>query len=496
LVPQIEAELSFIARGRHITHVAISSETETQLQPAHDDLLVPKSLERIMRNFCGRRAVVVGGGIGGLSAAGALAGYFEQVDVLERDHLAAYAESRPGTPQDRHPHGLLAGGLKALGEIFPRFERDLAEAGAVSVGVAQDIRYERADVGVLPKRDFGLSILCASRPLIELVLRRRVMAVANIALRTGCRVTEIVSFHEAAHGVRFDTRSGQSETLEADLVVDASGRGALTLSLLDHLGRERPLVTEVGVDITYATAVVQIPASVTLDWKLVLTQPDPPAVGLNAVLVPLEGGHWIVTIVDRASRPRLDTWESFQTAFARLITPTIHDALRRAKPLDGIRHFGFPASLWRHFERMPRLPRGILPIADALCRFNPIHGQGMSAAAKQARLLQIALGQAAAQPDPLAAAQAVFMAEVESVLQTPWSMSTSADLAFPKTRGERPENFEKGRQFEAALFRAVVADPIVHRAMVEVGQLLQPQSLFHEPNVKQRIKAVSAKAFV
>src|ERR1700731_2739475 len=145
-----------------------------------------------MNGLLGRRAVVVGAGIGGLSMAGALSKSFERVEVFERDRLAGLPASRSGTPQDRHPHGLLAGGLKALGEIFPGFERDLAEAGAVSVGVAQDIRYERADVGVLPKRDFGLSILCASRPLIEFVLRRRVMAVANIVLRSGCRVTEIV----------------------------------------------------------------------------------------------------------------------------------------------------------------------------------------------------------------------------------------------------------------------------------------------------------------
>jgi len=87
------------------------------------------------------------------------------------------------------------------------------------------------------------------------------------------------------------------------------------------------------------------------------------------------------------------------------------------------------------------------------------------------------------------------MAGVESVLQTPWSLSTSADLAFPKTRGERPQNFEKGREFEAALFRAVVADPIVHRAMVEVGQLLQTHDLLHEPHITERIQAASAKAF-
>jgi 2-polyprenyl-6-methoxyphenol hydroxylase-like FAD-dependent oxidoreductase len=363
------------------------------------------------------------------------------------------------------------------------------------VGVAQDIRYERADVGGLPKRDFGLSILCASRPLIESVLRRRTMAVANITLWSECRVTEIVPSHRAAHGVRFDTAAGQSETLEADLVLDASGRGALTVALLDTLGWQRPPVTEVGVGITYATAVVQIPAGAMLDWKLVLTQPDPPTVAVSAVLVPIEDDRCIVTIVDRGSGPRPESWGSFHAAFRRLITPTLYDSLHYAKPLDGLRHYGFRASVWKHFERLRSLPRGVLPIADALCRFNPIHGQGMSSAAKQARLLQTVLGRAAAESDPLAAAQAGFMAGVESVLQTPWSMSTSADLAFPTTRGERPENFEKGRQFEAALFRAVVADPVVHRAMIEVAQLLQPRDLLHEPHMMERIEAASANAF-
>src|SRR4029077_3454287 len=92
---------------------------------------------------------------------------------------------------DRHPHGLLAGGLRGLGEIFPGFESDLAKASAVPVRVAQDVEYERPDVGVLPKRDFGLLLLCASRPLIELVLRRRVEAIANIVLRPTGRRTRI-----------------------------------------------------------------------------------------------------------------------------------------------------------------------------------------------------------------------------------------------------------------------------------------------------------------
>ena len=107
-----------------------------------------------MRGLLGGLAVVVGAGIGGLSMAGALAKHFERVEIFERDRLTASAASRSGTPQDRHPHGLFAGRLQALDEIFPGFESDLVRAGAVSVRLAQDIRYERPDVGVLPKQDF------------------------------------------------------------------------------------------------------------------------------------------------------------------------------------------------------------------------------------------------------------------------------------------------------------------------------------------------------
>jgi 2-polyprenyl-6-methoxyphenol hydroxylase-like FAD-dependent oxidoreductase len=449
-----------------------------------------------MSNVFGRRAVVIGGGIGGLSVAGVLAGYFEHVDILERDRLPASAESRPGTPQDRHPHVLTGGGLKALGEIFPGYEQDLAAAGAVAVRMAQDYLLERPDVGALPYRDFGMSILCASRPLIELVLRRRVMTIPNIALRPQCRVTEIVAAAETVRGVRFASLSGQTETLECDLVVDASGRGALTLALLDALGWERPQVSEVGVDLSYATAVVPIPAHARPAWKMVATLPDPPRLALAAGLLPMEGNRWIAVLADGRPDARLETWESFLAKLPELTTPTLYEALRHARPSEAIRHYRFSGSQWRHFERLPRLPRGILPIADAFCRFNPIRGQGMSSAAQQARLLQTVLAEAqTAKPDPLAAAQAGFMAKAESVLRTPWNMSTSADLAFPETRGERPPDFEKSLQFEAALFRAVAADPVVHRALLEVAQLLQPRELLHEPHILERIEAFSTKTF-
>jgi hypothetical protein len=89
-----------------------------------------------------------------------------------------------------------------------------------------------------------------------------------------------------------------------------------------------------------------------------------------------------------AQRRGSETWDAFLEASRSLITPTVYNALLYAQPPEGIRHYRFPISIWKHFERLPRLPRGLLPVADAFCRFNPIHGQGMSSAGKQALLLQ------------------------------------------------------------------------------------------------------------
>ncbi len=75
-----------------------------------------------MSRHFGQRAVVIGAGIGGLSAAGALSSAFQEVVILERDVLPASIMSRAGVPQDRHPHLLLAGGLQAL-DSFSRVSR-------------------------------------------------------------------------------------------------------------------------------------------------------------------------------------------------------------------------------------------------------------------------------------------------------------------------------------------------------------------------------------
>ena len=73
-----------------------------------------------------------------------------------------------------------------------------------------------------------------------------------------------------------------------------------------------------------------------------------------------------------------------------------------------------------------------------------------------------------------------------SITWRPWG------LACWERRASRPKKFEEAQQFEAALFRAFVVDPVVHRALREVGQLFQPQSPLQRPDIIRRIEAASA----
>src|ERR1700720_1838392 len=111
----------------------------------------------------GKQAVVIGAGMGGRTAAGALADCFDQVVVLERDTLPSEPVYRAGTPQARHVHALLLSGQRALSELFPGFEERLAWAGAVPLRAGLDVRVERTGYDPFPQRDLGWFSYAVSR---------------------------------------------------------------------------------------------------------------------------------------------------------------------------------------------------------------------------------------------------------------------------------------------------------------------------------------------
>jgi len=280
--------------------------------------------------------------------------------------------------------------------------------------------------------------------------------------------------------------------LAADLVVDASGRAVPTLAFLDRGGSPKPEQTEIGVDVGYASAIFE-PSDEPLDWMGMVHFGMPPGEGRGALILPIENGRWLVSLGRRPSGEMPSDIESFVAFTRTLRTPTAWEALRTAKPVTDVARFGFPASTRRHFHKLERWPRGLVPIADSICRFNPLFGQGMSVAAMEAVVLGKLLAARRSSSDPVDGVGHDFLIAIQETLEAPWAVAVS-DFAYSHTTGERPSDLVQRLQYSGAILHLAAQDPDVHRLMVEVSQLLKPQSALREPAITERVRALMIAA--
>jgi 2-polyprenyl-6-methoxyphenol hydroxylase-like FAD-dependent oxidoreductase len=458
--------------------------------------ILQRKLEPTMSTHISRQAVVIGAGMAGLTAARALADYFDHVTILENDTLPAGAATRAGTPQSKHAHTLLGGGQLALATLFPGFEQSLQEAGAIPTGVASDYWLERPGYDPFPQRDLGMVQYSMTRPLIESVVRRKVADTGNVELREGCRAQRLVTTADrtAVTGVNYTHRSGEVEdVVAADFVIDASSHGLLTLNLLAAIGQP-PEETTVGVDIGYASALFEIPPEAPSNWKIAITLPDPPANRRGVFVFPVEGNRWIVSLGGRYHEKPPDDEAGFFAHLQQQRTHTVYNAVKGAKRLTDITRYGFKANRWRHFEKLAAFPGGLLPFGDTICRFNPVYGQGMTVASQEACLLQRVLADAAAAGKGLELVAPEFLAQAQTIIDAAWRSAVIPDFLDPLTEGERPAEIEKALKFTAALLKASSEDEEIHKLMIEVSQLMKPRSALRDPAISGRIRAAAARA--
>jgi 2-polyprenyl-6-methoxyphenol hydroxylase-like FAD-dependent oxidoreductase len=442
-----------------------------------------------------KQAVVIGAGMGGLAAAKAVAPHFEKVIVFDRDVLPDAPAPRPGTPQARHTHGLLAGGCRALESLFPGIELDLVEAGAVRYRVRRDMRFEVPGFDPLPQRDLGFDQFGLSRPALERVCRRRVEREPNIEFRPCTRVTEVIASpdNRGVAGVRFEDTRGTPGSLAADLVVEASGRASPTLRFLEAISSATPPAIVIGMDQAYATVVFEKPEDAPEDWLFAVHAPIPSDSSRFGIILPMEGRRWSVSLaVDHGEAPPedIDRFMAFAKSFR---TPTIYNAIRSAKRVGDIARYGMSCSVRRAFDRLDSFPRGLVPLGDSVCRTTPINGQGMSVAAQESCVLSSLLESRQRSVDPLAGLAEAFFREIQPLLEAPWAVAMN-DLVYPQTRGERPPDFEKKLQYMRALMRLAVEDPETDRILFEVRSLLRPQSALREPELASRVMSTMAAA--
>jgi flavin-dependent dehydrogenase len=226
-------------------------------------------------------------------------------------------------------------------------------------------------------------------------------------------------------GVAVHDEQGDLEELGADLVVDATGRASRTAAWLTDHGFAAPRRDEVGIDLGYATRVIERPGD---DRRTLLIQAAPPD-RRGGALVPIESGRWLLTLAGvHGDHPPLEP-HGFSEFAATLPSPALARILEAHPPAaQTIERYRFRANVRHRYEDLDRLPDGLIAIGDAIASFNPVYGQGISVAALQSLALHRAL------------------------------LDGGTDFRFPQTRGPKPPGTDLVNRYLARLTRRAQRD--------------------------------------
>jgi len=423
-----------------------------------------------------QRAIVIGGSMAGLLAARVLTDHCDRVTIVDRDSFPDVVESRRGVPQGRHTHGLLAGGGAVLERLFPGITRELIGAGAVPADIARDCRWFLGG-GCLHQFVSGLDGLLMSRPFLERAVRARVLSLPRVGVRENTSVDGLAcsSDQTRVNGIRVG-----EETIGADLVVDATGRGSHTPQWLESIGYPKPAEEKVEVALAYTTrSFRRSPRDMNGDVAAVV--PPTPHGKRGGVMLAQEGGRWILTLIGHFGQAAPSELEGF-IAYARTLpAPYIYEVIRNAEPLGDATTARFPASVRRRYEKLPRFPQGYLVLGDALSSFNPIYGQGMTVAALEAVQLDEVL-----HDGPNNLAPRLFQ-RAAKVIDTPWSIAVGNDLRMKETVGPRNAGISAINWYLSRLHKAAHHDPVPALAFHRVGNLLDPPPSVMRPRVALRV---------
>jgi 2-polyprenyl-6-methoxyphenol hydroxylase-like FAD-dependent oxidoreductase len=421
-------------------------------------------------------AIVIGGSLTGLLAARVLTDHFDRVTLVERDRFPASAAFRPGVPQSRHLHVLWTRGLELLEDLFPGLEKTLVGAGAEEIGVPSDVLWLTA--AGWRERFEVTRLLTFSRPLLDWAVRSRL--IGSLEVLEDHEATGLVARGADVAGVSL--RSG--ETMAADLVVDATGRGSRAPSWLAALGYPAPPETRVDPLLGYASRYYAIPPGLSPGWKALYLQADPPRTRRTGGLFPQEGGRWICSL-SGAGRDYGPTDENAFLDFAKgLRDPVLYETIRDAEPLTPITGFRRTANHRRHYDRLPAWPHGFVVMGDAACAFNPIYGQGMTVAAISA----LALDRCLREPRP--DWERRFQRQVARSGAGAWLVATGEDLRYRETEAA-PVGLST-RLINAYVDRVVATANVDRRvcaSLLDVLALTSPPTSLFAPAVLARITA-------
>ena len=453
---------------------------------------------------------VVGSGICGMTTALALAKRGHQITVFERDPPppdgnaddAFFEWQRLGAAQFRHPHAFLGLMCNLLRDNYPELLEQLVTAGARPVGFADMLPAELKALYSPEPDDERLWVMLCRRATIETVIRRYVETLPNVTMRNRVHVVGLLSEERDGHLVatgleirdRADSDSA-AERVQADLVIDASGRGTRFPGILRALGREVREESEDAQIIYY-----------TRHYRLLPGQSEP-ARGdnrgagdlgyLKYGVFPGDNGHFAIILCVPDSEPTLKEAVRDPVVFDEICRsiPGLVPWIDRAEATTDSFGFGDIKAVWRHYIEDGRpLIENFFAVGDATLRTNPLYGRGCSTGIMHAHILADVLEETADPQQRAARFDARTLAELRPIYDASLREDrngTKRALAIIKgSVVDKPDSLKAwfGLAFGDALMAAAREQLHVMRGMMRTFHLLErPGEFLQDARIKRTV---------
>lgn len=430
-----------------------------------------------------KTALVLGGSIAGMIAARVLADHADEVWIIEPDLLEDAPVIRRGAPQGSQAHGLLGKGRSIIEQLLPGIVRQMVREGGQLVssgpGGVQWFLDGRPKVPVP-----GGSGISVSRPFLEWHIRRRVLALPNVALVKGTATGLTVTGDRVDGALVRPPGAVDSARHPAQLVVDATGRSSRLGDWIGDHGYPAPAKSRVPVDLGYATCLFHREPGQRIGGHVGVYSVYTPrkAESGPSSLSPIEGDRWLVLISDYGDRrPGRDFGEFLARCRAHPALPirSVPDACEQASEVFIHR---FPDSTRRHFGRLARFPAGLVAVGDAVASFNPAYAQGMSVAALHA----VALAGWLSEPGAAEGSAYPYFRRVREVVDDAWLLSAAQDRYLPHVHAPKPFGYHVRRGLDEAVRSATITDEVVHRAFLNVINMTATPDRLRRPEILWR----------
>ena len=153
-------------------------------------------------------------------------------------------------------------------------------------------------------------------------------------------------------GVELDS----GDAVDADLVVDAAGRGTRLPVWLAQWGFERPREDSIDVGIGYATHQLRIPDGLIAEKVVVAGASRAQPLGLGMLYY--EDGTWGMTTFGVGKVEPPHDFAGCARWPTRSCPRTSPAAIRQGEPIGDVAFHKYPTSRWRRYDKLDRFPPG------------------------------------------------------------------------------------------------------------------------------------------